>query len=102
MRRQRRPHRSPASKAVHRCRRANRYRGGGLILGGAGLQFLKAAVPADRATGGRARPTAHNHPELTDRMIWQASEAERPQLVPISGPFDGFSVIQASVSKTCL
>jgi transposase len=45
---------------------------------------------------------AHKHPELTDRTIWQAFEAERPQLVPISGPFDGFSAIQASVSKTCL
>src|SRR5437764_439008 len=45
---------------------------------------------------------AHNHPELTDRTIWQAFEAERPQLVAISGPFDGFNPIQASVSKTCL
>src|SRR3954462_7544141 len=44
----------------------------------------------------------HKHPELTDRTIWQAFEAERPQLVPISGPFDGFSANQASVSKTCL
>jgi transposase len=45
---------------------------------------------------------AHKHPELTDQTIWQAFEAERPQLVPISGPFDGFSANQASVSKTCL
>src|SRR5437016_1611146 len=45
---------------------------------------------------------AHKHPELTDRTIWQAFEAERPQLVPISGPFDGFHAVQASVSKTCL
>ena len=45
---------------------------------------------------------AHKHTELTDRTIWQAFEAERPQLVPVSGPFDGFSAIQASVSKTCL
>jgi hypothetical protein len=45
---------------------------------------------------------AHKHPELADRTIWQAFEAERPHLVPISGPFDGFSAIQASVSKTCL
>jgi len=28
---------------------------------------------------------AHKHPELTDRTIWQAFEAERPQLVPICG-----------------
>jgi hypothetical protein len=45
---------------------------------------------------------AHQHPELTDRTIWQVFEAERPQLVPISGPFDGFHATQAAVSKTCL
>ena len=45
---------------------------------------------------------AHKHPELTDSTIWQAFEAERPQLVPITGPFDGFHATQASVSKTCL
>ena len=45
---------------------------------------------------------AHKHPELTDRTIWQAFEAERPQLVQITGPFDGFHATQASVSKTCL
>lgn len=45
---------------------------------------------------------AHKHPELTDRTIWQAFEAERPKLVPISGPFDGFHATQAAVSKTCL
>jgi hypothetical protein len=45
---------------------------------------------------------AHKHPELIDRTIWQAFEAERPQLVPITGPFDGFHATQASVSKTCL
>jgi transposase len=44
----------------------------------------------------------HKHPELSDCTIWQAFEAERPRLVPISGPFDGFHAIQASVSKTCL
>jgi hypothetical protein len=45
---------------------------------------------------------AHKHPELTDCTIWQAFEAERPQLVQITGPFDGFHTTQASVSKTCL
>jgi transposase len=45
---------------------------------------------------------AHKHPELTDRTIWQAFEAERSKLVPITGPFDGFHATQASVSKTCL
>jgi transposase len=45
---------------------------------------------------------AHKHPELSDCTIWQAFEAERTQLVPIGGRFDGFNAIQASVSKTCL
>ena len=45
---------------------------------------------------------AHKHPELTDSTIWRAFEAERPQLVQITGPFDGFHATQASVSKTCL
>jgi transposase len=45
---------------------------------------------------------AHKHPELTDCTIWQAFEAERSQLVPIIGPFDGFHAVQVSVSKTCL
>src|ERR1700720_629427 len=44
----------------------------------------------------------HKHPEIADRTVWQVFEAERAQLVPISGPFDGFSANQASVSKTCL
>src|ERR1700738_3499452 len=45
---------------------------------------------------------AHKHPEPADCTIWQAFEAERPQLVQITGPFDGFHATQASVSKTCL
>ena len=45
---------------------------------------------------------AHRPPELVDCTIWQAFEAERPQLVPIVGPFDGFHATQAAVSKTCL
>lgn len=45
---------------------------------------------------------AHRHPELADCTIWQAFEAERPQLVSITNPFDGFHATQASVSKTCL
>src|SRR5262249_24411683 len=38
---------------------------------------------------------AHRHREFTDRTVWQAFEAERPHLVPIGGPFDGFYAIQA-------
>jgi transposase len=45
---------------------------------------------------------AHKHPEIADRTIWPVFEAERAQLVPIGGPFDGFHATQASVSKTCL
>ena len=44
----------------------------------------------------------HRHPELAECTIWQAFEAERPQLVPMAGPFDGFHATQAAVSKTCL
>jgi transposase len=45
---------------------------------------------------------AHRHPELRDRTIWEAFEAERPSLVPYAGKFDGFHAVPASVSKTCL
>jgi hypothetical protein len=45
---------------------------------------------------------AHRHPELGDRTIWQAFEAERPSLVAYAGQFDSFHAIPAAVSKTCL
>lgn len=45
---------------------------------------------------------AHRHPELTEQTIWEVFEAERPQLVPYAGRFDGFHAVPASVSKTCL
>ncbi len=45
---------------------------------------------------------AHQHPEFTDQTVWQVFEAERPQLVPYAGRFDGFHAVPASVSKTCL
>jgi hypothetical protein len=44
---------------------------------------------------------AHRHPDLTDKTIWDVFEAERPQLVPYGGAFDGFHSVPASVSKTC-
>jgi len=44
---------------------------------------------------------AHSHPEATDKTIWEVFEAERLQLVPYAGPFDGFHSVTASVSKTC-
>ena len=45
---------------------------------------------------------AHAHPEMRDRTIWDVFEAERRSLVPVAGPFDGFSSTVASVTKTCL
>ena len=42
------------------------------------------------------------HPEIPDRTIWDAFEAERAALVPYAGRFDGFHAVPASVSKTCL
>jgi transposase len=44
----------------------------------------------------------HRHPEHVDQTIWSVFEAERPQLVPYAGRFDGFHALPASVSKTCL
>ena len=45
---------------------------------------------------------AHRHPEARDKTIWEMFEAERPDLVPYAGRFDGFHAVPASVSKTCL
>jgi hypothetical protein len=38
---------------------------------------------------------AHRHPEESDKTIWEMFEAERPQLVPYVGPFDGFHSVPA-------
>ena len=43
---------------------------------------------------------AHKHPELTDCTIWQAFEAERPQLVQITRAIRWVHATQASVTKT--
>jgi hypothetical protein len=45
---------------------------------------------------------AHRHPEQRDQTVWEMFEAERPNLVPYAGRFDGFHAVPASVSKTCL
>jgi hypothetical protein len=47
----------------------------------------------------KVQAKVHKHPELADRTIWQVFEAERPQLVPITGPFDGFHATQAAVRR---
>ena len=49
-----------------------------------------------------AMAKAQAHPEVRDRTIWEVFEAERASLIPYAGPFDGFHVIPATVSKTCL
>ncbi|MFN0219240.1 MAG: IS21 family transposase [Hyphomicrobium sp.] len=45
---------------------------------------------------------AQPHPELKDRTVFEAFEAERPSLVPYRGSFDGFHATTVAVSKTCL
>jgi len=45
---------------------------------------------------------ANPHPELKDRTNWDVFQAERENLVPYVGPFDGFHSVPAAVSKTCL
>jgi hypothetical protein len=45
---------------------------------------------------------ANRHPEQVEQTIWSMFEAERPNLVPYAGRFDGFHSVTTSVSKTCL
>src|SRR6202451_2703642 len=54
---------------------------------------------ADRCV---AYAKAHPHPERPEQTVWEVFEAERPNLVPYRGRFDGFHALPASVSKTCL
>ena len=42
------------------------------------------------------------HPDDRERTVWEAFEGERPALLPIRGPFDGFREVDVSASKTCL
>ena len=49
-----------------------------------------------------AMAKAHKHPEERDKTIWEVFEAERPSLIPYTGPFDGFRSTTVSPSKTCL
>ena len=42
------------------------------------------------------------HPDDRERTVWEALEAERPALVAIRGPFDGFREVDVGASKTCL
>jgi transposase len=49
-----------------------------------------------------AHARANRHPEQRERTVWEVFEAERPNLVPYTGRFDGFHAVPAAVSKTCL
>jgi transposase len=44
----------------------------------------------------------HRHPELRERRLADALEAERPALVPVSARFEGFREVEAVASSTCL
>jgi hypothetical protein len=43
-----------------------------------------------------------SHPEDRSRTVWEVFQAERPALITVSDPFDGFHEATLSVSKTCL
>ena len=44
----------------------------------------------------------HNHPEFRDRTVWEVFQQERPSLVELRGPFDGFVEKAVRASTTCL
>jgi hypothetical protein len=44
----------------------------------------------------------HRHPELRERAVAEVLEAERPALVPVSVPFEGFREVEAVASATRL
>ncbi|HSD82306.1 MAG TPA: IS21 family transposase [Anaerolineae bacterium] len=44
----------------------------------------------------------HNHPAIAGKTIWQAFEEERPYLVGLPRPFDGYCEHISRVSSTCL
>ncbi|PWC57095.1 transposase [Azospirillum sp. TSH7] len=43
-----------------------------------------------------------SHPEDRSRTVWEVFQAERPALITVRDPFDGFHEATLSVSKTCL
>jgi hypothetical protein len=68
----------------------------------AGGERGEAQSRAPDADPGFAYAKAHRHPELAEQMVREVFEAERLNLVPYAGRFDGFHAVPASVSKTCL
>jgi transposase len=44
----------------------------------------------------------HRHPELRERTVAEVLESERPALVALGMPFEGFRAVEAVASSTCL
>ena len=44
----------------------------------------------------------HAHPDFKDQSVWQVFEAEKPHLIPLPPPFDGYAERPARVSPSSL
>ena len=44
----------------------------------------------------------HPHPDVKDQSVWQVFEAEKPHLIPLPPPFDGYAERPARVSPSSL
>ena len=44
----------------------------------------------------------HPHPDFKDQSVWQVFEAEKPHLIPLPPPFDGYAERPARVSPSSL
>jgi transposase len=44
----------------------------------------------------------HPHPDFKDQSVWQVYEAEKPHLIPLPPPFDGYAERPARVSPSSL
>lgn len=64
----------------------------------ASLKELNAWLEAEC----RRLAAQNRHPELRDRSPAEVLETERPALVPIGTPFEGFREVEAVASSTCL
>src|SRR5665213_2675906 len=79
-----------------------------------GRQSPRSAVPAQAAVKSLTelnawledQCVAHakrtQHPEFKDRTIWEVFQEERPSLMALRGPFDGFVEKAVRASTTCL
>jgi len=45
---------------------------------------------------------SHPHPDFKDQSVWQVYEAEKPHLIPMPPPFDGYAERPARVSPSSL